>query len=103
MEGPERRRAPRVPVDLHVRYRRPDGDEYGGTLVDISTGGVRLVGGEAFTVGTRVEIRFFDPQGRRHELSGDVVRSEPRGGFAVSLVAIDDATLAFVREALAKR
>ncbi len=101
MEGSERRRAPRARVDLRVRYRRPEGDEYGATLADISEAGARLVGGEALPVGTAVEIWFYDPSGQRHDLSGDVVRSEGRGGFAVSLIALEPSTIAFVREKLA--
>jgi hypothetical protein len=101
MEGSERRRAPRVRVDLRVRYRRPDGNEHGATLADISEAGLRLVGGEALPVGTAVEVWFYDPTGRRHDLSGTVVRSEPREGFAVSLLTPGPATLDFVREKLA--
>lgn len=103
MEHHERRRAPRAAVELPVRYRREGGEERGATLADISSAGVRLVGGEAFPAGTRIEIAFTDPRGRRHALAGTVVRSAPAGGFAVSLVEIDPPTLDFIRELLAAR
>ena len=100
MEHHERRRAPRAAVELPVRYRRADGTEAGATLADISTAGMRLVGGETLPPGARLEVWFTDPGGRRHVLSGNVVRSSAGGGFAVSLVAVDPPTLAYIRELL---
>jgi hypothetical protein len=94
----ERRSAPRATVRLPVSYRAPDGVEYGATLADISQSGLRLVGGETIPVGIRLQIRFIDESGQRHELSGDVVRSQPGGGFAVSLVTVAPETVDFINQ-----
>lgn len=83
-----------------MSYRAPDGAEYGGTLADISRSGLRLIGGETIPLGVRLQIRFVDEAGRRHELSGDVVRSQPGGGFAVSLVSVAPETVDFINEAV---
>lgn len=99
METPERRRDPRVALELRVRYRRGDVEHF-GTLADISQSGLRLVGGETMPAGTRLHIAFDDPSGRHHEVVGDVVRSEPKRGFALSVVHMDEATLSFIRAAL---
>ena len=100
MDGSERRTAQRGHVDLRVRYRHPDGREAYATIDNISHAGVLLVGGEALPTGTHLDIEFDDPAGRRHEISGNVVRSAPKGGFAVAFVRIDDITLEFIRDAL---
>lgn len=69
----ERRRAPRVPKELPVRYRM-----VGSVLVDdvrdISESGVYVVCAEPFPLGTTVEIAL--PEGRESTLTieGRVVR-----------------------------
>lgn len=100
MERPERRRAPRTAVDLRVRYRHGEIEHF-GTLADISESGLRLVGGETMPNGTRLTISFDDGAGRHHEVVGDVVRSESKRGFALSIVEMDDATLDAIRSAVA--
>jgi len=102
MNGSERRTAQRVRVDLRVRYRRPDGREAYATIDNISHAGVLLVGGETLLPGTHLNLEFDDPSGRRHEVTGNVVRSSPKGGFAVAFVRVDDLTLEFIRDAMEK-
>lgn len=103
MDASERRRAQRAHIDLRVRYRRPDGREAYATIDNISHAGVLLVGGETLPPGTHLDLEFDDPSGRRHEISGSVVRSEPKGGFAVAFIRVDDLTLEFIRDALDSR
>ena len=102
MDASERRRAHRAHINLRVRYRRPDGSEVYATIDNISHAGVLLVGGEALPTGTHLELEFDDPSGRRHQVGGNVVRSEPKGGVAVAFVRVDDLTLEFIRDALEK-
>jgi hypothetical protein len=78
----EHRRDRRVKVTLRGRYMLSDRREFPCRTVDISAGGVAIVGSAKGKLGERVVV-YLDRIGR---LEGSVVRHFP-GGFAVLLHA----------------
>lgn len=82
-DGPDRRRFPRVPVDLEVRYLRADGSEQAGRVVDVSACGLYIAGDPASTKPEPHEriVAYVDKLGR---FEGHVARVNP-DGFGVEL------------------
>ena len=79
----ERRRAPRLPVELSVAFRdlgRPE-ESHADLVRNISAGGVFIETSVGLPVGTAVAVGIqLDPRGRSIELEGEVVRVEWQSG-----------------------
>jgi hypothetical protein len=80
LEPSEHRRDPRVKVTLRGRYMLADGHEYPCRTVDISAGGVAIVGTIKGKIGERVVV-YLDRVGR---IEGTIVRHFD-GCFAITL------------------
>ena len=80
----ERRRYPRVRVNLAGRYMLADGAEYGCRVQDISPGGLALMASASGRVGERV-IAYIDYIGR---VEGKIIRIFPTG-FAMMIAATE--------------
>ncbi len=54
---PDRRANPRIPVNLALRYGQKD-ELISGELVDVSAGGIGIMGETAYPVGTELILHF---------------------------------------------
>jgi len=92
---PDRRRGSRaalgLPVTLHMRGRPR---RLTVEIVDVSTGGVRLLApGDTFRVGERGSLHFVLSEGRICVAEGHVLRVDESGGV---VLALDEANAAFL-------
>ena len=76
----DKRRYPRVPLELSARFMSPDGTEHEATVRDISAGGVAFSSETCPEIGTHV-IAYVTDIGR---LGGTVVR-HIEGGYAIEI------------------
>jgi hypothetical protein len=76
----ERRRFPRVPLELRGRFMLPDRSEYDCAVRDISGSGISILTDQPGEMGERI-IAYISEIGR---LEGDIVRIFD-GGFALEL------------------
>lgn len=64
----DRRSAPRIALNLAIRYGT--GNEFtSGELLDVSAGGIGITGEKSYPVGTELELRF-----RARTSNGDLLR-----------------------------
>jgi hypothetical protein len=87
----EARKHPRAKTNLPGRYMLPDRREYACTVIDVSAGGVALLGHELGTIGDRV-IVYIEKLGR---IEGEIVRFV-HGGFALKFTGSTRAAQSFV-------
>lgn len=90
MATQNQRAYPRYPLWLPVEARtRPGGDRRQATLCDLSRGGALVWG--YWSEATRGEMTFsFNYRGRRFELTGDVVDTEPMWDTVLAHVRFAD-------------
>jgi hypothetical protein len=81
-EPVERRRFPRVKMELPGRYMTPDGAEYDCVTVDFSPGGVRFQAATLPGLGANI-VAYVRDLGR---LQGNVIRAM-KDGFVIELAA----------------
>ena len=96
----ERRAAPRVLVDFEVDYASEDNFLF-AYITDISETGIFVRTTHPEAPGTRLNLRFGDPDGAQVEVEGEVIWVNPyrpgeadnlHPGMGVRFVALDDDT-----------
>jgi hypothetical protein len=87
----ERRRSPRAPEALAVDLARLGAEPIRGTLVDVSSGGLRIEAPLSLAQGENVQLTVHVPDSEPIRGTAEVVHVEPRdAGFRFQLVTADD-------------